>query len=338
MQIGPHQLKNRWLLAPMAGISEMPFRRLSFQLGAGLCTTELVSAEGLMRASNRTMRYLRHDPEWERPFSVQVFGGNPDVLAEASMVAKEHGAQIIDVNMGCPVPKVTKSGSGCALMSDPPRAAEVVAKIAAKTGLPVTAKIRSGINSQSINCVEVGLALQEAGCQALAIHPRTRVQGYSGDADWSLIKLLKDALRIPVIGNGDVKTVADAHRMLAETGCDAVMIGRGALGNPWIFRELEGGHGPSVEERHALVMAHFEDHLEFCGDERRAVRQFRKHLGWYAKGLVGAASFRAMAMQIESSAELGAALDRFFSIAETDRRSRPVVEEDDGIDYRTAYG
>lgn len=337
MRIGPYELKNRWILAPMAGISEMPFRSLAFQLGAALCPTELVSSEGLMRASNRTMRYLRHDEAWERPFSVQVFGGNADVLAEASKVARDHGAQIIDVNMGCPVPKVTKSGAGCALMSDPPRAAEVVEKIARATGLPVTAKIRAGIDSRSINCVEVGRTLEAAGCAAVALHPRTRVQGYSGSADWSLIRELKAALRIPVIGNGDVKTVADARRMLDETGCDAVMIGRGALGNPWIFCELEGGVGPTVAERHALVMRHFQDHFAFCGDERRAVHQFRKHVAWYAKGLVGAASFRSEIMRIEPAAEVAARLDEYFASAVPDRRGGPV-EDDDGVDYRTAYG
>lgn len=337
MRIGPYELKNRWILAPMAGISEMPFRTIAFQQGAALCPTELVSSEGLMRASNRTMRYLRHDEAWERPFSVQVFGGTPDVLAEASKVARDHGAQIIDVNMGCPVPKVTKSGAGCALMSDPARAAEVVEKIARATELPVTAKIRAGIDSRSINCVEVGRVLEAAGCAAVALHPRTRAQGYSGSADWTLIRELKAALRIPVIGNGDVKSVADAHRMLEETGCDAVMIGRGALGNPWIFRELEGGTGPTVAERHELVMRHFEQHLSFCGDERRAVHQFRKHLGWYAKGLVGAASFRSEAMRIEPAAELAARLDAYFSTAVADRRSGQA-EDDDGVDYRTAYG
>ncbi len=339
MRIGPYELRNRWILAPMAGISEMPFRSLSFRLGAGLCPTELVSAEGLMRASNRTMRYLRFDPVWERPFSVQVFGGKPDVLAEASKVAADHGAQIIDVNMGCPVPKVTKSGAGCALMSDPHRAAETIEKIATATGLPVTAKIRAGIDAQHINCVEVGRTLESAGCAALAIHPRTRAQGYSGRADWSLIRKLKEAVTtIPVIGNGDVKTVADAHRMLAETGCDAVMIGRGALGNPWIFRELEGGSPPTTAERHALVMEHYDAHLAFCGDERRAVHQFRKHLGWYAKGLVGAAAFRTEAMRIEPAEELRSALEAFFSAAELDRRSANLDEEEDGVDYRAAYG
>lgn len=336
MRIGPYELSSPWILAPMAGVSEMPFRRIAFQLGAGLCPTELVSADGLLRASNRTLRYLRYDAEVERPFSVQVFGSKPEVLAEASKVAKDHGAQIIDVNMGCPVPKVMKSGAGCGLMADPARAAEVVSQIAAATGLPVTAKIRSGIDARSINCVEVALALEEAGCVAIAIHPRTRVQGYSGKADWSLIRALKEALRIPVIGNGDVTSVADAQRMLDETGCDAVMIGRGALGNPWLFRELRGGAPSSREERHRLVLEHFEAHLEFCGDALRAVRQFRKHAAWYARGLVGATAFRSAVMQLDDVSEVRAALDAFFSVAERD--GGPLTEDDDGIDYRTAYG
>lgn len=323
----------------MAGVSEMPFRRLSFQLGAGLCPTELVSAEGLIRASARTLRYLRRDEVWERPFSVQIFGGNPDSLAEAAKVAKDHGAEIIDINMGCPVPKVFKNGAGCALMEDPARAAEIVERIARATDLPVTAKIRSGLDASRINCVEVGLALEAAGCAAVAIHPRTRAQGYSGRADWSLIRRLKEALRIPVIGNGDVRSVADARRMLEETGCDAVMIGRGVLGNPWLFRELEGGEPPSNQERHRVVMEHFAAHVEFRADPRAAVRQFRKHIGWYAKGLVGASSFRAEAMKLETVEEVERALDAFFSRALPDPRyAAGQAEEDDGIDYRTAYG
>lgn len=339
MRIAHLELRSPWILAPMAGVSEMPFRRLAFQYGAGLCPTELVSAEGLIRASARTLRYLRRDEAWEKPFSVQIFGGNPDSMTEAAKVAKDHGADIIDINMGCPVPKVFKNGAGCALMSDPARAAEIVERIAKATGLPVTAKIRSGIDSSKINCVEVGLALEAAGCAAIAIHPRTRAQGYAGRADWSLIRRLKEALRIPVIGNGDVKTVADAQRMLEETGCDAVMIGRGALGNPWLFRQLEGGAPPSTEERHRVVLEHFRAHVEFRDDPRAAVRQFRKHIGWYAKGLVGASAFRAEAMNLETIEEVERALDLFFSTAVPDARyASGQFEEDDGIDYRTAYG
>jgi len=339
MRFGDIELKSKWILAPMAGVSEMPFRRLAFRYGAGLCPTELVSAEGLIRASARTLRYLTRDEEVERPFSVQIFGGNPDSMARAAVVAKEHGADIIDVNMGCPVPKVFKNGAGCALMADPTRAAEIVRRIREATGLPVTAKIRAGIDSRRINCVEVGLALQEAGCAAIALHPRTRAQGYSGRADWSLIRRLKEALEIPVIGNGDVRTVADAHRMLEETGCDAVMIGRGALGNPWLFRQLLGGPPPTAEERHRVVLEHFEAHVTFREDPRAAVRTFRNHIGWYSRGLVGAAAFRARAMELESVDEVRRALDAFFSTAVPDpRSSHGGGEEDDGVDYRTAYG
>lgn len=336
MQIGPHTLANRWILAPMAGISEMPFRSIAFRMGAALCPTELVAAHGLIRASARTLRYLRHDPEVERPFCVQLFGGEPEVMARAARVAAAQGADILDINMGCPVPKVTKSGAGSALLCDPERAAEIVRRVGEATGLPVTAKIRAGIDAKSVNAVEVGLALEAAGAAAVAIHPRTKAQGYSGKADWSLIRRLKEALRIPVIGNGDVLTVADAHRMIAETGCDAVMIGRGVLGNPWLFRELEGGPPPTREERRELVLAHFEAHLAFCGDERRAVHQFRKYVGWYCRGLVGAAAFRTEAMRLEPAKELAAALDRFLATAEPDRRSR--AGGDDEIDYRAAYG
>lgn len=338
MRIGDLDLKTPWILAPMAGVSEMPFRRLAFRYGAGLCPTELVSAEGLIRASARTLRYLRRDETWERPFAVQIFGGKLESMVEAARVAKTHGAEIVDINMGCPVPKVFKNGAGCALMAEPERAADIVRGMREATGLPVTAKIRSGLDASRINCVEVGLALESAGCAAVAIHPRTRSQGYAGHADWGLIRRLKDALRIPVIGNGDVKSPSDARRMMEETGCDAVMIGRGALGNPWIFRELEGGSPPTTAERHAVVMEHFRSHVEFRGDPRAAVRQFRKHIGWYAKGLVGASAFRAEAMNLETVEEVERALDAFFSRAAPDPRSHLDREEDDGIDYRTAYG
>ena len=338
LSIASLPLRSRWILAPMAGVSELPFRSIAFRMGAGLCPSELVSAEGLMRASARTMRYLRFDPAWERPFSVQLFGGKPDVLAEAAKVARDHGAQILDINMGCPVPKVTRNGAGAALLCDPGRAAEIVEKVGRATDLPVTAKIRSGMDAQSINCVEVAQTLERAGVQAIALHPRTRAQAYAGKADWSLIRAVKEAVKtVPVIGNGDVVTVADAHRMLAETGCDAVMIGRGALGNPWLFRELEGGAPPTLRERMELVLEHFEAYRTFCGDDRRAVHQFRKHVGWYVKGLVGAASFRKGAMSLEGADELAAALRGFLESAVPDGGAANV-DEDDGVDYRAAYG
>lgn len=336
MQLGPYTLKNKWILAPMAGVSEQPFREIAFELGAALAPTELVSANGLIRASARTAKYLRHGAI-EQPFVVQLFGGEPEVMAEAAVMAKAVGAHALDINMGCPVPKVTKSGAGSGLLCDPPRAAEIVRRCREATGLPVSAKIRSGWNEQSLNYVEVGLALQEAGVAAVALHPRTRAQQYEGRADWSRITRLKDALaHTPVIGNGDVVTVEDAHRMLEQTGCDAVMIGRGALGNPWLFRMLEGGPAPTIEERCELVLRHFDAHLAFVGKELHAVREFRRHWGWYSHGLAGSSAFRGEINRLDDAAQVRAFGERFFSQAGVARAMASVDEAD--IDYRTAYG
>ncbi len=332
MQIGTYTLRNPFILAPMAGVSEMPFRRIALRLGAALAPTELVSAAGLVHASARTLKYLRRDPA-EQPFVVQVFGGDPEQLGAASVIAKERGADVIDVNMGCPVPKVTKNGAGSALLCDPIRAASVVASIRRHTGLPVTAKIRAGWDASRVNCVEVGLALEEGGVSAVAIHPRTRAQGYSGSADWSLIAALKAALKVPVIGNGDVKTPEDAQRMMRDTGCDAVMVGRAALGNPWIFRELLGGHPPDAAERAAGVRDHFLAHLAFVGDVRRGVHQFRKHLLWYARGLRNASAFRSRACVLEDPNAVRAVIDEFFGAAQ---RDTDWVEPE--VDYRAALG
>jgi len=333
--IGPYPLPNPYLLAPMAGVSEMPFRVLAFQMGAALCPTELVSAQGLLRANARTLRYLRHDPLVEQPYSLQIFGGEPELMAQAALIGKQSGAQIIDINMGCPVKKVTKSGAGSALLCDPPRAAEIVSAIKQATGLPVTAKIRSGWDHQRRNYLEMAGAMENAGCAGLAVHPRTRAQGYAGSADWQVIAELKREIRrMPIIGNGDVKTPRDAWRMREVTGCDFVMIGRAALGNPWIFRQLSGGLAPTVEERCELVLHHFQQHLAFVGDELAAVRAFRKHLAWYAHGLRSAASFRAEVNQIESAERLEIAVRGFFSTADADSRST----EEQLVDYRAALG
>ncbi|MBK7863735.1 MAG: tRNA dihydrouridine synthase DusB [Archangiaceae bacterium] len=356
LPIGPYTLRNRWILAPMAGVSEMPFRVLAFQMGAALCPTELVSAQGLMRLSARTMRYLRHDSAVEQPYSLQIFGGEPEVMAKAAVVAKEQGAQIIDINMGCPVKKVTKTGAGSGLMCDPPRAGELVRLIREATGLPVTAKIRAGWDHANKNFLQMADVLGAAGVKALAIHPRTRAQGYSGQADWSCITALKAHVgsAFPVIGNGDVKTVADAHRMLETTGCDYVMIGRGALGNPWLFRQLGGGEGPSPEERCRVVMDHFQKHVEFVlrdfrprrpeeatpeglkrHAESTAVHTFHKHLGWYAHGLVHASVFRAEVNKLETVSDVLDACERFFHQAQLDARA---AEEEYDVDYRQALG
>jgi tRNA-dihydrouridine synthase B len=333
--IGPYALRNPYVLAPMAGVSEQPFRVLAFRMGAALCPTELVSAQGLMRANARTIKYLRHDAEVERPYSLQIFGGEPDVMAKAAVIGQQWGAQIIDINMGCPVKKVTKNGAGSALLCDPPRAAEIVRSIRAVTGLPVTCKIRSGWDHSRRNYLEMAAALADAGCAALAVHPRTRAQGYSGRADWNVIADLKrNITSMPIVGNGDVKTPQDARRMLETTGCDLVMIGRGALGNPWIFRELLGGPAPDPDERCEVVLGHFRDHVRFVGEELGAVRSFRKHLGWYSHGLHGAASFRNDVNQLIRAEEVETACRRFFAAAQADASAG----EEQDVDYRAALG
>jgi len=336
LQIGPYTLPNPYILAPMAGVSERPYRVIAFRMGAALCPTELVSSQGLMHANQRTLKYLRFDPEVERPYSLQIFGGDPEAMARASVMGREYGAQIIDINMGCPVKKVTKNGAGSALLCEPPRAAEIVRRIREASGLPVTCKIRSGWDDKSRNYLQLAGQLFDAGCAALAIHPRTREQGYSGKADWGVIADLKR--HFPdrtIIGNGDVKTPADAQRMLETTGCDFVMIGRAALGNPWIFRELTGGEPPSPEERCEGVLAHFRAHVEFVGDALGAVRSFRRHMAWYAHGLHGAAAFRAEVNVLDTPEAVEASVRRFFVSASQDL-SGPSEEQD--VDYRAALG
>ena len=356
LRLGPYALRNRWILAPMAGVSERPFRVIAQRLGAALCPTELVSSAGLVRASARTRKYLRRDPA-EQPFVVQLFGGDPAQMAEAAAMARDAGANAIDVNMGCPVPKVTKNGAGSALLCQPERAAEIVRAVAT-AGLPVTAKIRSGWDQSRINAVEVAQALEAAGAAWVAIHARSRAQGYAGRADWSLIAKVKAAVQIPVVGNGDVTTPEAGRRMVEETGCDGVMIGRGALGNPWIFRELCGGPPPTAEERRELVRGHFDAQLDFvaetAGEGARAagggaggprasaslqgVRQFRKQLLWYANGLRGASAFRQRAVTLDDPREVRAAIDAFFGGEGSEREELPGGEPELDLDLRGALG
>ncbi|MGC4121367.1 MAG: tRNA dihydrouridine synthase DusB [Myxococcales bacterium] len=329
MQIGPYRLPSPSLLAPMAPASEMPFRRICLELGAGAAPTELVSSEGLARMQAKSLRYLVHDPAVERPFYVQLFGGDPDRMAAAARVVQDRGAGIIDVNMGCPVPKVTKNGSGAALMADQERACAIVTKVREATGLPVTAKIRSGWDAQSLNAVPFAQALERSGVCAIAVHGRTRAQAYAGKADWSVIAAVKRAVKVPVVGNGDVKCRADGERMMRETGCDAVMVGRAALNNPWIFRELNGGPAPTSEERRALVRRHFDEHLALFDDDGAGVRSFRKPLLYYAHGLRGASHFRVAAMHLESPEEVRGAIEEYFATAEPDpSASHPELELD----------
>ena len=342
LRIGPYEVDPPIILAPMAGVSEAPYRVISLEMGAGLAPTELVSAKGLQFGNARTADYLRHDPEREPLLSVQIFGGEPDAMARGAELAVAAGARLLDINMGCPVKKVTRNGAGSALMTDAVRAAAIVAAMRDRVGdrVPVTAKIRAGWDDSSINAPEFGAALEDAGLAAIAIHPRTRRQGYSGRADWSLIARLKQAVRIPVIANGDVFSVEDAERVIEQTDCDAVMIGRGALGNPFIFRDLAAVRArgavpasPLPADRVELVLRHLRDHLEHIGDETRALKKFRQHLIWYSRGMRGGAAFRDRAMQLEDRARIEDEIREFFGRADiTDRAEAPIYNE------RAAFG
>jgi tRNA-dihydrouridine synthase B len=325
IRIGAYIVDAPIILAPMAGVSEAPFRSMALAMGAGLAPTELVSAKGLEHANARTQGYLKHDPKKEPLLSVQIFGGEPASMARAAEISVEQGAKIVDINMGCPVKKVTKTGAGSALMCDPRRAGDIVRAIHQRVGerVPVTAKIRAGWDETSKNAPELGRMLEDAGVAAVALHPRTRAQGYSGWADWSLIAALRSAVKIPVIANGDIQSVEDANRVVDETGADAVMIGRAALGNPWIFRALSAAHrgfaappAPTAEERAETILAHLDAHIEHVGDELRAVRKFRQHLIWYSRGLRGGSQFRETATRIDDRAAVFRAVEAFFSRAE----------------------
>jgi nifR3 family TIM-barrel protein len=327
----------------MASVSEMPYRVLALEFGAGLATTELISAKGIVHQNMRTKRYLTYDKARELPFSLQLFGGEESAMCHAAVEAAKIGAHIIDINMGCPVKKVTKTGAGSAFLCDPKRAGSLVKAMRSALGdaIPITVKIRSGWDDKTINCVEMAKELEAAGCAALALHARTRAQGYSGKADWNLIRRIKESVTIPIIGNGDVDSLKSAREMMHQTGCDAVMIGRAALGNPWIFADQQ----PTALERLTVAKRHFNAHIDFnrshladSDDDLPAIRSFRPHFVWYSKGLHGASHFRERIMQAESLNEIEDLLVNFFGRADNRSRDSDPLEEDDGIDYRQAFG
>ncbi len=330
MQIGPHTFPGRFFLAPLAGVSDRPFRTLCREMGAAFAYTEMVSAHGLVHGTEQTESYLDRAPG-ETPFAVQIFAAEPEVLARGAAVAVQAGADLVDINMACPVRKVCAGGAGAALMRDPAAVEGAVRAVAAAAAVPVTVKIRAGWDEGSLNCVEVARAAEQGGAAAVALHGRTRAQMYSGQARWDLVGAVKRAVRVPVLGSGDVWTAADALRMRRETGCDAVLVARGACGNPWIFRELRAAERgqpapppPSRDEWAATVLRHVEMQIEhrsrqprWAGRpeeaERQAVRELRRHLLWYSRGRRGGVRFRREATGAGTLAEVRQLLERHFA-------------------------
>jgi tRNA-dihydrouridine synthase B len=318
MQIGRLKLVNNIILAPMAGISDLPYRRIMKEFGAGLVFTEMVSANGLIRAGRRTRELLR-SVAGERPLGIQLFGDDPAVLARAAELVHDDG-ELLDLNLGCPVNKVVRSGAGSALLRDPSKVGRIVAAVRRATDLPLTVKMRSGWDHGSLNFLEVARIAVSEGADAVALHPRPRSQGFSGHADWEQIGQLKSALSVPVIGSGDIFTAADALAMLEKTGCDAVMIGRGGYGNPWLIRDIQilqrGGEAepPTSGERLAVARRHLDLFQEAFGEAKTA-RDMRKHLCWYSRGLTGAAAFRAAVNHAHSTADLRLLAEDYFTAA-----------------------
>ncbi len=307
-------------LAPQAGVSESPFRRLCRGFGADVVVSEFISAEGLRRGSDRTWEFLRFD-EAERPIGVQIFGGDPVAMAEAAALVEEvYGPDFVDINFGCPVKKVVRRNGGSACLRDLDLVEAIIRAVVDAVTLPTTVKIRSGWSEETRDPVGIGLRCQDAGARVLTLHARSRTQMYSGEADWSEIRAVVDALDIPVIGNGDVRTGEDALRMREETGCAGIMIARGSHGRPWLFREaraaLDGRPipaSPDVEERFRIVLEHARNAIAFERDERRAMVEFRKHLGWYTKGLPDGRALRQELFQVTSLVEARDRLEAYIA-------------------------
>jgi tRNA-dihydrouridine synthase B len=317
MRIGSHQLKNNLIVAPMAGVTDRPFRQLCKKMGAGMAVTEMVSSNSLLWGSQKTLRRANHQGEVE-PISVQIAGADPKMLAEAAKYNVDQGAQIIDINMGCPAKKICNVMAGSALLQDESLVGKILDATVSAVNVPVTLKIRTGWDRQNRNALRVARIAENAGIQALAVHGRTRACGFSGNAEYETIAAVKAQVKIPVIANGDIATPEKVREVLDYTKADAVMIGRAAQGRPWIFREIShyletGGHlpPPEVEEIRRVLNAHLDDLYQFYG-EYSGVRIARKHISWYTKGLAGSAVFRHAMNQLENSADQLAAVNRFF--------------------------
>lgn len=317
LKIGNVTLDNNLVLAPMAGVTDLPFRLLCKEQGAGLICMEMVSAKAIMYRNKNTEALLEIHPA-ERPVSLQLFGSDPDIVSEMAKRIEDRPFSILDINMGCPVPKVVNNGEGSALMKNPALAEAIVAKTVKAIRKPVTVKIRKGFDDSMVNAVEIAKACEAAGASAIAVHGRTREQFYSGKADWGIIARVKESVSVPVIGNGDVTDGATAGRLMKETGCDGIMIGRAVRGNPWIFREirayLETGESikrPTPEEMRETVLRHAALQLETKG-EYIGIREMRKHVSWYTAGYPHSAGLRRRVNEMETFEDLRRSIEAIF--------------------------
>lgn len=310
MQIGSVTLNGFALLAPMAGVTDEAYRSLCARFGAAATITEMVSAKALHYHDKKTPELMHLSPD-EHPAGIQLFGYEPDIMAEAAKICMEYSPDFIDINMGCPAPKIANNGSGSALMKSPLLCGAIVSAVVRAVPVPVTVKIRKGWDKNSVNAVEIARVCEHAGASAVTVHGRTRDEMYGPPADWDIIRQVKEAVKVPVMGNGDVTSAQDAAKLLQQTGCDLVMVGRGALGNPWIFQQINAYltdscciiPGPGLFERLTVMVKHIEQMCQYKG-EAHAMREARKHVGWYLKGMRGAAEFRRRAGTLTTREDL----------------------------------
>jgi tRNA-dihydrouridine synthase B len=314
MKIGNLNIKNPIILAPMAGVSDYPFRTICYDLGCELAYSEMISSEGVIRKDKKTLKYLyKGEKRPDKLISFQLFGSKPEIMAESASILANEGADIVDINMGCPVRKIVKTNAGSALLGNIPLLKKIVTAVRKRLTIPLTVKIRSGwLNN--VNAVEVGQALEDCGVDAIIVHPRTQKQGFSGKADWNIIKEVKRNVSITVIGNGDITSINDYKDMLKQTNCDGVMVGRGAMGNPWLFN-YNSPINPDSNELKNIIIKHYNLAKEFYG-EKYCVKLMRKHVPQYTKGLYGASTFRRELNEVDVFDDIFIKVNKYFSFLE----------------------